>query len=80
MKERKTFRPRWVGVLFTTKVPIVLINGPADPISGIHMIEHYHKLIPNSNVIMLPDNVGHYPQVEDSEAVLSAYLSFVIRD
>lgn len=77
MTERKTFRSSWVGVLLKTKVPIVLINGPADPISGIHMVEYFRKLNSEVHAIMLPDNVGHYPQVENPDAVLSAYFSFI---
>ncbi|MCG9873348.1 MAG: alpha/beta hydrolase [Leptospiraceae bacterium] len=77
MKERKTNRPRWVGALLKTKLPLVLINGPKDPISGLHMVEHYRKLKSESNIILLADSIGHYPQVEDPEAVISAYLSFV---
>jgi len=77
MKERKIYRPRWVGALLKTKLPLVLINGPADPISGLHMVEHYRNLKTDSKIIMLADTVGHYPQVEDPGAVTSAYLSFI---
>lgn len=77
MKERKTNRPRWVGALLKTKLPLVLINGPADPISGLHMVEHYRKLKTDPNIILLADTVGHYPQVEDPEAVVNAFLAFM---
>jgi len=49
--ERKLYRERWVGALRKTDVPIRVINGPADPVSGRHMIERYRELIPNPDKI-----------------------------
>ncbi|MDX1960279.1 MAG: alpha/beta hydrolase [Leptospiraceae bacterium] len=77
MKERKKFRERWVGALQKSTIPICIIYGPADPISGIHMTERYEELIPNPNIKLLNDSIGHYPQVEDPKAVLENYLSFI---
>ncbi|EIE19625.1 alpha/beta-hydrolase [Coccomyxa subellipsoidea C-169] len=37
--QRLEHRDRWVGALQITEVPLVLINGPADPISGRHAAE-----------------------------------------
>src|SRR5262249_53974270 len=37
MEERKKFRSRWVGAMQNTLVPMRLINGPDDPVSGAHM-------------------------------------------
>lgn len=75
MTERKQYRDRWVGVLQETKVPIRLINGGADPISGAHMVERFKQLVPNPDVILLP-TIGHYPQVEDPKNVWKALESF----
>jgi hypothetical protein len=34
IKERQLQRDRWVTALQSTRVPLRLINGPADPVSG----------------------------------------------
>lgn len=76
IKERRKNRERWVSPLIDAKIPIQLINGPADPISGIHMVENYKKLIPNPNIYLLNEKIGHYPQVESPNEVLNAFLEF----
>ncbi len=76
MPERKKFRSRWVGALQQTQVPLRLINGTADPISGEHMVKRYEELVPHADVVRLQE-IGHYPQLEDSEGVLRAYLEFI---
>lgn len=73
--ERRANRARWVGALQTTKVPLCLVNGPADPISGAHMVKRYRELVPKPEVILLP-GIGHYPQVEDPEGTLNALWCF----
>ena len=75
MLERRTLRARWVGALQTTTIPLKLIDGAADPISGAHMVERYRELVPNPDVTLL-DDIGHYPQCEAPQAVLAAYLEF----
>lgn len=44
--QRLEHRDRWVGALQNTEVPLVLINGPADPISGRHAADGYALLLP----------------------------------
>lgn len=75
MADRRQHRERWVGILQTTAVPLRLIDGPEDPVSGRHMAEYYGQLVPNPDVVLLP-GVGHYPQTEAPEATLGAYLDF----
>jgi pimeloyl-ACP methyl ester carboxylesterase len=75
MKERRTHRERWVGALQRARVPLRLVCGALDPVSGAHMAERYRELVPAPDVVMLPE-VGHYPQVEAPEAVLAAYSAF----
>lgn len=60
----------------TTEVPMCFINGPFDPNSGIHMANRYKELIPNPNVKLLNKEIGHWPQLEDPEGVLTAYFQF----
>ena len=76
MVERKTYRERWVGALQQTTVPVRLIDGMLDPISGGHMVQRYKTLIPQPDVVCLND-VGHYPQVEAPEQVIEAIMRFL---
>jgi pimeloyl-ACP methyl ester carboxylesterase len=73
--DRIKHRERWVGALQETNVPVKLIDGMLDPVSGAHMVVHFRKLIPNANVTELPQ-AGHYPQVQVPREVLQAYLEF----
>lgn len=75
--ERREHRERWVGAVSDTQVPMRLINGLADPVSGADMAQRYRELVPQADVVGL-DGIGHYPQCEDPHEVLSAYLEFVL--
>lgn len=75
MPERRAHRERWVGALQKTRVPLRLINGPEDPVSGAHMAQRYRELVPNPDVVLLP-GIGHYPQTEAPGAMLKAFLAF----
>ena len=74
--ERKLRRERWVNALTEATIPLRFVNGPEDPVSGRHMAERYRELVPNPDVVLL-EGIGHYPQVEDPEGVLRAFLEFV---
>ena len=76
MAERRANRDRWVGALVNSRCKIGLINGPADPISGIHAAHRYRELVPKPWVYMLEDHIGHYPHVEAPQAVLKGYREF----
>jgi pimeloyl-ACP methyl ester carboxylesterase len=69
--ERRRNRQRWVSALQETCVPLTLVNGPVDPVSGIHMVARYRELVPRPDVILLP-GIGHYPHVEAPKGVLRA--------
>ena len=73
--ERRKHRERWVGAVQKTKVPVRLINGPEDPVSGAHMVVRYRELIPKPDVVSL-EAIGHYPQTEAPQHVLQALLEF----
>lgn len=75
MAERRAHRERWVGALLAATLPLVVINGSRDPVSGAHMVDRLLALRPQTNVVRLPE-VGHYPQVEAPADVLAAYLAF----
>ena len=73
--ERREHRERWVGAMQQARIPLKLINGMADPVSGQHMAARYEELILQADVTLL-ENIGHYPQIEAPDAVLAAYLAF----
>lgn len=75
MAERPVHRDRWVQAMQTTAVPLRVIDGAADPISGAHMVKRYSELIANPDTVLL-QGIGHYPQVEAPEQVLAHYLAF----
>jgi pimeloyl-ACP methyl ester carboxylesterase len=75
MEERRAQRPRWVGAFVETRVPMLVINGVLDPVSGAHMVDRLLELRPGTEVVRL--EVGHYPQVEAPKEVLAAWLPFV---
>lgn len=79
VNDRYLYRNRWVRAMRQTNVSMRLINGPADPNSGRHMADRYRQLIPNPDVVMLDDGIGHWPQIEAPEAVLSALLEHIDR-
>ena len=76
--ERRVQRERWVGALQRTRIPLKLIDGAADPISGAHMAQRYRELVPDADITLLPA-IGHYPQIEAPAAVLAAYFDFLAR-
>ncbi|AGL82768.1 MULTISPECIES: alpha/beta fold hydrolase [Pseudomonas] len=73
--ERRARRERWVSAMQRGEVPLRVIDGALDPISGAHMVERYRQLIPRADTVLLP-NIGHYPQIEAPLAVLKHYLEF----
>jgi len=77
MTDRKTHRERWVGALQHSGIPIGLINGSVDPVSGAHMVERYRDVVSRDHFIVELPTIGHYPQVEAPTEVLEAYLRFL---
>ena len=77
MTDRKTYRERWVSALQQSAVPIGLINGSVDPVSGAHMVERYREVVSEDHFIVELPTIGHYPQVEAPEEVVRAYLRFL---
>ncbi|MFJ2547285.1 alpha/beta fold hydrolase [Pseudomonas sp. NPDC087612] len=75
LPERVAHRERWVGAMQAEGVPLRLINGAVDPVSGAHMLERYQELVPNADTVML-QGIGHYPHTEAPVQVLRHYLAF----
>ncbi len=79
MADRREHRERWVGALREAGIPIQLINGSADPVSGAHMVARYRELVSDRDIVELP-RIGHYPQWEAPDAVSGPYLDFLDRN
>jgi pimeloyl-ACP methyl ester carboxylesterase len=77
MTDRKTHRERWVNALQDSVVPLGLINGSVDPISGAHMVRRYREVVSRDHFIVELPRIGHYPQVEAPVEVAEAYLRFL---
>jgi len=75
MEERKRNRARWVGALTRSPIPMRVIDGAADPVSGAHMVDRYRELVQGADAVLL-EGIGHYPQVEAPRAVLDAVDAF----
>ena len=75
MGDRTTHKARWVGALAETSVPLGILNGARDPVSGDHLLQAVLAEVPGIHATSLPD-VGHYPQIEAPEATLAAYNAF----
>lgn len=74
--ERRRHRERWIGALVSAEIPIRLIWGPEDPVSGRAILARLRKLVPDADVVVL-DDVGHYPQVEAPGRVVEALFEFL---
>jgi pimeloyl-ACP methyl ester carboxylesterase len=75
--EKDVHQHRWISAMQQTKIPMCFINGPADPNSGFNMANRYKELIPSPLIYLLNDDIGHWPQIEDSENVLKYYYEFL---
>ncbi|MCO8314338.1 alpha/beta fold hydrolase [Pseudomonas mandelii] len=73
--QRRVQRERWVSAMQRGEVPLRVIDGEVDPVSGTHMVARYRQLIPDPDTVLLPE-IGHYPQIEAPVQVLKHYLEF----
>ena len=82
--ERRTHAERWTGALerFGAAAPTRFIWGPADPISGAHVIPRLRERVAGADVTVLdgPPAVGHYPQLEAPELVAGPLAAFLAAD
>lgn len=78
MEDRRRRREDWLGALRNSTVPIRLVNGPDDPVSGAHMVARYREIVGDVDCVSLP-GIGHYPQCEAPDAVLEALQAWLQR-
>lgn len=78
--ERDRHRERWVGALGDTEVPLRLIVGPEDPVSGENIAARFEAVVPDPDVVRL-EGIGHYPQLEAPDRTLESVLEhFEVHD
>lgn len=77
--DRYQHRNRWVAAMRAGSVPMRMIDGPCDPNSGRHMAQRYREVIPDPDVVMLGEDIGHWPQIEDPDGVAEHFLAFIDR-
>ncbi|WP_234332178.1 alpha/beta fold hydrolase [Streptomyces sp. NRRL S-87] len=77
--ERRRHAARWTGALESFAGPTLFVWGPADPVSGAHVLERLRVRMPRARIEELagPPAVGHYPQVEDPASVAEALTGFL---
>ncbi|WP_074407966.1 MULTISPECIES: alpha/beta fold hydrolase [Aquimarina] len=75
ISERKQYGKHWVDMLEKTIIPQKLINGIADPVSGLPVVKKYIERIRNAKVVELA-NIGHYPQIEAPDLVYCSIKEF----
>ena len=80
MSDRIQHRERWVSALQTSSIPLALINGSVDPVSGSHMVARYKELECRLDYCAELPTIGHYPQVEATEDVMTHYQIFLRGD
>jgi pimeloyl-ACP methyl ester carboxylesterase len=77
MTEREQFGDVWLNALNETEVPVMFIYGPADPINPRDTFPAKMRSdLPQVNLKVLSDMVGHYPQYEDPFTVFSLIRQF----
>jgi len=77
MRDRKEHRTRWVAALQNAPIPLALINGSVDPVSGQHLVTRYKELNCRLDYLKELPAIGHYPQVEAPDEVAQATLEFL---
>ncbi|WP_249012069.1 alpha/beta fold hydrolase [Conexibacter sp. DBS9H8] len=77
--DRRRHAERWRAALEGYPGPTLCLWGPADPISGAHVLTRLRERLPAARCVALddPPAVGHYPQLEAPEAVSAALVDFL---
>jgi pimeloyl-ACP methyl ester carboxylesterase len=79
LDDRRAHAPRRRQALESYPGPTLFVWGPADPISGAHMVAHARARAPHAEFVVLddPPATGHYPQLENPEPVAEALARFL---
>ena len=77
MNDRQEHRKRWVKALVDAQVPLAVINGSQDPVSGAHLVKRYKELGCRLDYLAELAHLGHYPHTEDAATVGKHYSEFL---
>jgi pimeloyl-ACP methyl ester carboxylesterase len=71
MAERREHSTRWSHAVESYSGPQTFIWGPADPVSGAHVLPRIREKAQSASIYVLdnPPPVGHFPEVEAPELV-----------
>lgn len=75
MNERKVQSARWKSAIQNASVPLGLIIGDADPISGTTIADAFKRLVPTVKVFYM-EEIGHYPNYEDPALFFKHFTDF----
>jgi pimeloyl-ACP methyl ester carboxylesterase len=78
IRDRLEHRERWVSAMQQSTIPLGLINGSVDPVSGKHMVARYKELNCRLDYVAELAEIGHYPQVEAPALVAAHYQAFLL--
>ena len=78
INDRKNNAVRWKNAIVNASVPIKIINGPLDPVSGRHLANYCQQILPNPDISIL-EGVGHYPHDEAPNRVRDTYFEFMAK-
>jgi pimeloyl-ACP methyl ester carboxylesterase len=68
-----------LGILSSTQIPILFIHGRYDKVLPLVHSEHAHQHSANSSLLIL-EECGHTPQLEQPQTVAKALVEFVLLD
>jgi pimeloyl-ACP methyl ester carboxylesterase len=75
--EKARYQSRWISAMQHTSIPMCYICGPSDPNSGMHMADKYIELLPHSTLLLMREDIGHWPMIEDRQSFLNSYMKWV---
>lgn len=75
MANRREHSGRWVKALREATIPMCMINGIEDPISGSHACDAIEQQLPHIKITRLK-GVGHFPLIEAPEACVKGGIDF----
>ncbi len=68
-----------LGILSRTQIPVLFIHGRYDEVVPLAHSEHAHQHTANSSLLIL-EECGHTPQLEQPQTVVRALVEFVLLD
>jgi pimeloyl-ACP methyl ester carboxylesterase len=76
LRDRVLYWHRWVDALQQSQLPLNILWGAEDPITGRDVAEVHHAEAPGSRLTVL-DGVGHYPMLEAPRRWTEALLALL---